>query len=52
MMLGDWMLPFAYTQGIEGFDWTVYNWIGIGTIIAMLNMTERARINTTDPLSK
>lgn len=42
MMLGDWMLPFAYTQTITGFDYAVYNWIGIGTIIAMFNLTERA----------
>jgi hypothetical protein len=32
MVIGDWMLPFAYTQTIEGFDYAVYNWIMIGVI--------------------
>lgn len=45
MMLGDWMLPFAYTQTIRGFDYAVYNWIGCGTVIAMSNLTGRAETN-------
>ena len=24
MMLGDWVLPFAYNQGIKGFRYTVF----------------------------
>ncbi len=30
--LGDWLLPFAYTQTIMGFDLAVLNWIFLGAI--------------------
>jgi hypothetical protein len=30
MMLGDWVLPFAYNQSITGFDNAVISWIGWG----------------------
>lgn len=35
MAFGDWMLPFAYTQTIAGFDYAVFNWIFMGTIVAI-----------------
>ena len=35
MAFGDWLLPFAYTQTIAGFDYAVFNWIFMGTIIAI-----------------
>lgn len=35
MGFGDWMLPFAYTQTIAGFDYAVFNWIFMGTIMAI-----------------
>ncbi len=35
MMFGDWLLPFAYTQTIAGFDYAVYSWIFMGTIVAL-----------------
>lgn len=35
MMLGDWFIPFAYTQGIAGYDYTVWGWLMIGLIMAM-----------------
>lgn len=34
MFLGDWVLPFAYTQGIAGFDYTVWGWMFIGGVVA------------------
>lgn len=35
MMLGDWVLPFAYNQGIGGFKYTVYSWIFLGLLISL-----------------
>lgn len=41
MMLGDWVLPFAYNQGIGGFKYTVYTWIFCGLIISARQILER-----------
>ncbi|HEY4690060.1 MAG TPA: O-antigen ligase family protein [Anaerolineae bacterium] len=35
MGLGDWFLPFAYTQGIAGYDYTVWSWMMIGLIMIL-----------------
>ena len=35
MGLGDWFLPFAYTQGIAGYDYTVWGWLIIGVIMVL-----------------
>jgi O-antigen ligase len=35
MMFGDWLLPFAYTQTIAGFDYAIYSWIFMGMIVAL-----------------
>jgi hypothetical protein len=35
MGLGDWVLPFVYTQTISGFDYAVYSWICLGAMVAM-----------------
>ena len=35
MMLGDWVLPFAYNSTISGFDHTSYTWIFLGGLIAL-----------------
>lgn len=35
MALGDWLLPFAYTQGIVGFDLAMFNWFFMGSIWAL-----------------
>lgn len=32
MGFGDWLFPFAYTQTIAGFDYTVYSWLFMGII--------------------
>jgi O-antigen ligase len=39
MGIGDWMIPFAYTQTITGFDYVVYNWLLIGLIPALDYLT-------------
>lgn len=40
MMLGDWILPFAYNQGIGGFKYTVYSWLFLGLLLSVRRMTE------------
>lgn len=35
MGLGDWLFPFAYTQGIAGFDHAVYSWVLLGGMVAL-----------------
>jgi O-antigen ligase len=38
MMLGDWVLPFAYNQTITGFDNALFTWIFIGGMAAMYQL--------------
>lgn len=38
MLLGDWVLPFAYNQGIAGYKYTVYSWIFLGMLICVRGM--------------
>jgi len=33
--LGDWLLPFVYTQTIAGFDYAVYSWILLGAMVSL-----------------
>ena len=35
MVFGDWLFPFVYTQTIAGFDYIVYSWLFMGTIVAL-----------------
>lgn len=35
MMLGDWMLPFAYNETIGGFDNAVLSWVMFGGMAAL-----------------
>jgi O-antigen ligase len=35
MGFGDWLFPFAYTQGIIGFNYAVYCWVFMGTLVAL-----------------
>jgi hypothetical protein len=35
MALGDWLFPFAYTQGIMGFDAAMINWFFMGSLWAL-----------------
>jgi len=41
MGLGDWMLPFVYTQGIAGFDYAVYSWVLLGGMAALTSRDGR-----------
>jgi O-antigen ligase len=35
MMLGDWVIPFPYTQTLAGVDYTIWHWMMAGIIIAL-----------------
>jgi O-antigen ligase len=37
--LGDWLLPFVYTQTIAGFDYAVYSWVLLGTMVSLQRLT-------------
>lgn len=40
MMLGDWVLPFVYNQGIVGFRYAAYSWFFLGLLIVARQMVE------------
>jgi O-antigen ligase len=35
MQLGDWIIPFAYNQGIEGYRYTVFSWLFLGILMSL-----------------
>jgi O-antigen ligase len=35
MAFGDWLFPFAYTQTIEGYNYSLYNWLFMGAIVVL-----------------
>jgi O-antigen ligase len=41
MGFGDWLIPFAYTQTIMGFSYSVYSWLFLGLIISLDLITAR-----------
>lgn len=41
MMLGDWVLPFIFNQGIGGFRYAVYSWLFLGLLIVARTMAEQ-----------
>ncbi len=46
MMLGDWVLPFAYNQGIAGFDNSSYTWLFLGAMVSLYHIV-KARGSTS-----
>lgn len=41
MMLGDWVLPFAYNSTIGGFDHASYTWVLVGGLMSLHRMVTR-----------
>lgn len=41
MALGDWIVPFVYTQTIAGFDYAVYTWVMLGAAQALAHIVAR-----------
>jgi O-antigen ligase len=46
MGLADWFIPFAYTQTIAGYSYTVYSWILLGAVLALVRITEHGSDDT------
>ena len=42
MALGDWIVPFVYTQQIGGFDYAVYTWMMLGAAEALWHLEREA----------
>ena len=49
MLFGDWVLPFAYNQGIAGFKYTVYSWLFLGTLISIRHLLDAPSTPVADP---
>jgi len=45
MGFGDWMIPFPYTQGIASFDYIVYSWLFLGTILVLDRLSKNPSPN-------
>ena len=54
MALGDWVLPFAYNQGIEGYRYTVFSWMFLGMLISIRHLVapQPAARTATTPSSR
>lgn len=49
-MLGDWIIPFAYNQTIEGFDHSIYAWVLLGGMVSLWHIVRQreARADLSD----
>lgn len=50
MMLGDWVLPFAYNQTISGFDNAIFTWMMLGGGVALYHLVSAPRSDSTKVL--
>ncbi len=41
MALGDWIIPFVYTQTIAGFDYAVYTWVLLGAALGLYHIVSK-----------
>ena len=41
MGLGDWIVPFVYTQTIAGFDYAVYTWVLLGAALSLYHIVSK-----------
>jgi O-antigen ligase len=46
MMLGDWVLPFAYNQTLTGFDNASFTWISMGLLASLYHTTRKPAAST------
>jgi hypothetical protein len=51
MGLGDWLIPFVYTQTIAGFDYALYGWMWLGamTSLAHYSFQNNPSLSLTTP---
>jgi O-antigen ligase len=50
MGFGDWLIPFAYTQTIAGFNYEVYSWLFLGALVVIERLTDPAAELAKDAL--
>lgn len=43
MALGDWVIPFIYNQGIEGFRYTLHTWVYLGLAAGLTEASLKTR---------
>lgn len=48
MMLGDWVLPFAYNETIAGFDNAVLTWVMLGGMVALDMIGRESSVSPID----
>src|SRR5439155_7836337 len=48
MMLGDWVLPFAYNQTIAGFDNACLTWILLGAAVSLHHILAAQKLPATE----
>ncbi len=44
MVMGDWLVPFPYTQGINGYDYIAYSWIFMGFALVLDRLTRESEL--------
>lgn len=44
--LGDWVIPFVYNIGLIGFRASMFAWLFMGGLLAVVNLIERSNIET------
>ena len=40
MMLGDWVVPFAYNATIKAFDHSLYTWVFLGAMVSLYRVVK------------
>ncbi|MGQ9626029.1 MAG: O-antigen ligase family protein [Anaerolineae bacterium] len=48
MGLGDWVVPFVYTQTIAGFDYASYTWIFLGAMVSLHRIVSGQEAKASD----
>jgi hypothetical protein len=43
-MLGDWMIPFVYNVGLEGFRASIFGWLFLGGLVAIEQMYKKGQL--------
>lgn len=51
MMLGDWITPFTYTQGLSGIDYTIWHWVMPGISLALYTLSQTRSANRQPALT-
>jgi O-antigen ligase len=52
MFFGDWVLPFAYNQGVGGYKYTVYTWLFLGTLMSIRYLLDMPARRSGPPIGE